>query len=412
LAAESITLESDSTPRAKSGSVPGYAFITPWAFGSLGGVSGVLRSLVSQIAGSGRVCPLVFEHGDTGVKKIGKGDSLHFKVGLRSPFDSARPWRSFLGFCYRLPGILWQMRGLCSRHKIQVINPHFVALEHLPFLLLKKLGWFKGRLILSFHGADIRSMLQSRGMERWLNRILLMGADWLVPCSEGLSEEVLMLVPERQDSVVAIQNGIDIERFLSGADAQFRPQPQFRGRTIILNVGAFEYKKAHDVLLKAYRLVLSHHPDTCLVIAGQRSSKATAQLAEEMGLSDHVVFLESLPHPQIVSLLEMCEVFVLSSRWEKGICGEGMALALLEAAAVSKPVVSTRSCGVTELITDGDTGLVVPTEDPSALATAISDMLDHPDTARKMAERLHDRVRRQFTWRRAADRYLELGLIQ
>src|SRR5262249_39965206 len=110
-----------------------------------------------------------------------------------------------------------------------------------------------------------------------------------------------------------------------------------------------------------------------------------------------LVLRENVPFQELLPLLKRADVFALSSRWEKGICGEGFAIALLEAGAACRPVVTTNSCGVAELMQDGVNGRVVPTEDPEALAGAICDVLENPQSARQMAERLHERVVGEFT---------------
>ncbi len=96
----------------------------------------------------------------------------------------------------RFPLFIWRLRRACRKYRIEVLNPHFIGLEHFSLMLFARFGGFHGPLLLSFHGSDIRSMIQTRGIERSLSRLLLKGAAALVPCSYGLGEEVLMLAPE------------------------------------------------------------------------------------------------------------------------------------------------------------------------------------------------------------------------
>ena len=83
-------------------------------------------------------------------------------------------------------------------------------------------------------------------------------------------------------------------------------------------------------------------------------------------------------------------------------------MALLEAAAAQKPVISTLSCGVEELIENGETGTVVAPEYPDELAAALVAMLDNPDEAERHARNLHNKVLQHFTWKRAYRQYLDL----
>jgi glycosyltransferase involved in cell wall biosynthesis len=308
----------------------------------------------------------------------------------------------------KAPGIMAVWGRICRELSVSVLNPHFIGLEYLPLALLRRTRLFKGRLILSLHGADIREMIQSRGLTRAVSKFLLRSADRIVPCSEGLREETLMFVPDCAAKTVAVANGVNVERFLSQETAAPLPEP-FSSRKVLLNVAAYEYKKGHDILLRAFALVRQSKPGAALVIAGARGSGETARLAADLGLERDVLLLENRPYGEIVALLRRADLFVLSSRWEKGVCGEGFAMALLEAGAAGKPVVSTLSCGVSELLTDGETARIVPTENPAALANAITETLEDPIAAARMASRLHDRVRREFTWERAYERYLALA---
>jgi glycosyltransferase involved in cell wall biosynthesis len=83
-------------------------------------------------------------------------------------------------------------------------------------------------------------------------------------------------------------------------------------------------------------------------------------------------------------------------------------VAILEAAAAGKPVVTTRTCGAAEIIEDGVTGRLVALEDAGALADAMCELLEDKEQARAMAENLRRKVLDEFTWRRAYESYVRL----
>ena len=95
----------------------------------------------------------------------------------------------------------------------------------------------------------------------------------------------------------------------------------------------------------------------------------------------------------------MMDVFALSSR------SEGMPLVLLEAGAAGLPVVATRVGGVPEVIVEGETGLMVPPENETALATALCNLLHDIPMARQMGEAARRRVVAEFSLRRMAAEY-------
>ncbi len=390
---------------------PRQAFIVGWPFNNLGGVSAVVRNLVREFARNGDLAPLVIEACPDAQEQSGAAEIPLIRQTLPSPYNETRPIKALAGFCVKMPGLLWRWRRMCLEHQIAVLNPHFIGLEFFGLMLLRRLGLFKGQLFLSFHGSDIRGMLQSRGVERYFSKLLLRGADRLIACSNALAEEIEMFVPDCKPRIVAIPNGIDAQHFLDNAEPDFVLPERFAERRKIVSVGAFEHKKGHDVLLRAFAEVKRTQPEACLILAGQTAGKLseTQQLVIELGLADDVLLLRDTPHSRIAAILQLCDLFVLSSRWEKGICGEGFAMALLEAAAAAMPVVSTASCGVAELIRDGVSGWVVPTEQPSLLAQAIEQALANPEISRCYGRTLYASVCQEFTWVGAHAKYLALA---
>ena len=102
------------------------------------------------------------------------------------------------------------------------------------------------------------------------------------------------------------------------------------------------------------------------------------------------------------ALLETLDVVALPS-WT-----EGLPLVLLEAMARGRPVVATPVGGTPELVTDGETGLLVPPRDPEALAEALRRVLDDPELARRLGEAGRARVAERFTAAEQEQRMLEI----
>jgi glycosyltransferase involved in cell wall biosynthesis len=118
-------------------------------------------------------------------------------------------------------------------------------------------------------------------------------------------------------------------------------------------------------------------------------------LVETLGLSANVRFLGKANNVQ--ELLEQCDVFCLLSR------SEGMSNALLEAMAAGIPCVATAVGGTPEVIEDGRTGYLVPSEDAGAAAERILRLLDHPEEARQIGEAARLVVRQRFSAQRMVD---------
>lgn len=389
-----------------------YCFILSWPFEVTGGVNQVVQNLLAEFQrGKDRLgAPLAMQLGwpakpaDT----LEGGGTPRIFLYLRSPYVAKRAAISAASFLAHLPGDLLKLRKICRDWNIGVLNMHFPGVEALTLVLLKKLKLFDGAVVLSLHGSDIRSAFQQKGRARRIWRFVLRHASVVVACSEGLKDEALLFEPRAH--VIAIYNGIDVDRFSAQADPEFCWPPELAGKKIIINVAQFEFRKGHDILLKAFERVRTAHPDAALVLAGFPGpvSEAVRAAIRDRGLTDSVFIMERVPHSRIYDLLHHSAVFALATRWRKGSMGEGFAIAVLEAAAAKLPMVATASCGVEEIIKDGVTGRVVPLEDDAALAAAISETLSNPEQARIMADKLYELVRERFTWRRAAEQYAAL----
>jgi glycosyltransferase involved in cell wall biosynthesis len=120
--------------------------------------------------------------------------------------------------------------------------------------------------------------------------------------------------------------------------------------------------------------------------------------AAELGMADRVLFAGY--RADAPALLRSFDVFALPSTIE------GLPLVVLEAMAAGVPVVATPVGGVGELVRDGETGLLVPPEDPDALAAALRRLLAEPETARRLTEAAGAHVAERFSERVMCERVL------
>lgn len=181
------------------------------------------------------------------------------------------------------------------------------------------------------------------------------------------------------DKLVIIPSGIDTRRF-----AGIRPPPHFRrslgipsGHLVIGTVAALADHKDYPTLLRAARLVLDAEPDISFVAVGDGPlHKQVTALARELGLGKRFLFTGF--REDIGSFLKVFDVFVLASKTE------GLGTSVLDAQALALPVAACRAGGIPEIIADRETGLLVPTGDPAALAAALLELARDPDLRAKL----------------------------
>jgi glycosyltransferase involved in cell wall biosynthesis len=187
-----------------------------------------------------------------------------------------------------------------------------------------------------------------------------------------------------------IYNGVDLSRYDSQEACCTLPDEYGMepGSEIVGVVARLEPEKGHATLLEAWPLVLRSVPDVYLLIVGEGSRREALEAqARDLRIAHRVVFTGR--RDDVPAVTAALDVAVLPSY------REAQGLSVLEAMALSRPVVASNVGGIPEMITDGITGLLVPPHDPEALAGAIIRLLrDHPyaDTlGRAGHDMVHDR---------------------
>jgi glycosyltransferase involved in cell wall biosynthesis len=191
------------------------------------------------------------------------------------------------------------------------------------------------------------------------------------------------------DRTTVIPNAVALERFARTPDRALRATLEDgSGRPIALVPARLEAQKGHDHLLAAARRL----PGVRFVCVGDGSLRDTLVAdARRLGVDDRVAFLGF--RPDVDALLAVCDLVVLPSIYE------GLPLALIEAMAAGIAVVATDVGGTSELVIDGETGLLVAVGDPVALADAVAALVGDDARRRRLAAAGRDRAHAHFSSR-------------
>ena len=167
--------------------------------------------------------------------------------------------------------------------------------------------------------------------------------------------------------VEVLQHGIDVEsvaKAVADRDAVRAELGFGLDQIVVGTVANFRPQKDYPNLLQAARLVADRQPSVKFVAVGQGVEEAeTTELRDSMGLAEDVIFTGL--RNDAVRVMGACDIFTLASQWE------GLPVALMEALALGLPVVATNVGGVAEVMRDGVDALLVPPQDPVALADGI-----------------------------------------
>jgi glycosyltransferase involved in cell wall biosynthesis len=210
----------------------------------------------------------------------------------------------------------------------------------------------------------------------------------------AVSRAIVHKIAEERPSSVPVSlvhNGVDLARYdrteaccTLAEDYGLAP-----GAQIVGVVGRLEPEKGHPTLIEAWPRVLRAVPNAYLLIVGEGSRReALEHQVAELGIGSRVIF--SGRRDDVPAVTAALDVAVLPSY------REAQGLTILEAMALSRPVVASNVGGIPEMVEDGRTGLLVPPHDPVALAAAITRLLvDHP-LADMLGRAGHDLVHERF----------------
>lgn len=247
-------------------------------------------------------------------------------------------------------------------------------------------------LIITRHVLDEPSANWRQSMRARLALVAAHRADAIVAVSTEAAERLVEIGRLPHTAIRVIPNGIELERFkgpeITARGAQVRrelgfgPDDRFVLVPAVLRAG-----KGHEVLLAALPAIRARVPSARVVFSGSGEREAALRLqAKPHG--NAVLFLGA--REDIPELLSACDLVVLPS------LAEALPTALMEAAAVGRPVVATRVGGTADLVEDGRTGLLVPAGGPAELADAMVALLTNAARARAFGEAARRRAHERF----------------
>lgn len=254
------------------------------------------------------------------------------------------------------------LANYCREKSIDIIHAHNGRDYWLAGLA--KYFYPKLKVVITRH---ILSPLKSSVLHRWLYGKV----DQVIAVSHSVKNRISVFP---SDKITVIYNGIDIDKFSTAEPGALRRELGISAETKIVGmVGRVHPSKGHITFLQSIPEILSKHPDTVFVVVG--SGEYISQL-EKMNNEVHFLGKRS----DIPEIMKDLDVFVMASQ------NEPFGLVTVEAMAAGTAVVATNTGGTAEIITDGETGLLVPPQDPAKLAQAVIRVLTGGKLTAKLKE--------------------------
>lgn len=231
--------------------------------------------------------------------------------------------------------------------------------------------------------------------EEWDLRTKLNDSAWGVTCT-GVNAAHLKGLCDDPDKIELVYHGLDFSAFPQPSGAP--SQRDGSGEPVrIVSVGRAVAKKGYDDLLTA----LAQLPDTLnwqfTHIGGGELSEALKAQADQLGLSERVIWRGAQPRETVIETLQRADLFVLPSKITPSGDRDGLPNVLMEAQSLGLCCLSTQVSAIPELITDGQTGRLVAPGAPDALAPALAKLIAEPETRATLGRNASAHVRKAFS---------------
>jgi len=217
--------------------------------------------------------------------------------------------------------------------------------------------------ILTLQSGDLDSDKKQRRIPGWLWKRIHVSPHLVTAISGFLAARARRLGTEERDLTV-LPNGVDL--------AHIKPRtPERRVAHRVVCVARLSWEKGLPFLLEAMVEVKKKFSDVHLVLVGDGVLRGELERkAKDLGIADAVLFKGNLPNAEALEVVKTADVFACPS------LAEGLGIVFIEAQACGVPVIGTDVGGIPDVIEDGKTGLLVPSEDPTALAASIVRLMD------------------------------------
>lgn len=367
----------------------------PWKFDMLGGVDVVIdllwRGLEKRFPGMATIGIQNWEfHGDL-TDDQGRR-FLHLNLPAPPSAEGSLPLRYLVTLARRLPTLLHELK----KREITTINVHFPSLNIYPLALLRRLGLWRGRIVLSFHGSDVKGVIPSSTI--W--KTIAEQTNAITACSAALAQHINELKLFQQP-IQVVHNGIDIEAFQ--AESRRPLWTNLSQKPYLINVGNFVPTKGQEIIIKAFSKIAAEYPEITLVLAGGEDNGVCLAnlrtLATSLCLQERISFIINVPHDQIPSLLSGATAFVHAAH------AEAFGLVLIEAGVLGVPIIATEVGGTPEVV--GSEGAqLYQVGDINALTHCLRLTLTGDTESRKRVEQMSARICAKFSAQKMTENYL------
>ncbi len=264
---------------------------------------------------------------------------------------------------------------------------------------------FRLPYVILIHGFDLVDSWRQSRLDNLVSGLILKDAALILANSEYTKRVVLERIGDVEGKVTVINPGVDPDIFRPGIDTSAVKQLYGIGDSrVILTVSRLVPKKNHDNILRALVKVVQKIPNLKYLIVGKGPEEARLKsIVEQLGIQEQVVFTGFVKHTTLPPYYCLCDVFIMPS-CVAGDNFESFGIVFSEASACGKPVIGSKTGGISDAVIDGVTGLLVEPNDVNDIAQALTSLLMDEQLSQTLGKNGRARVENELTWQAMGDR--------
>lgn len=318
-------------------------------------------------------------------ERLAYGQGLLFNV--RKDFLAAVGVLPFLISCF-LNSLL-----LYIREPIAVIHTHWLIPQGFIGAVFHKM--WKIPHVATVHGSDL-NIITNHKILAPVGRFIIRHSNVVTVNSTYMKQQMISFAPDCRLNIRVVPMGIDLEKYRERSFSDFKEK--YKASHFILSVGRLIDWKGTIFLIDAMSEVIRSFPNAVLLVAGSGpEKKSLVRRVHELELDKNVKFLGIVNNEALCSLYQSADIFVLPSIQKDGKT-EALGVVLLEAMAAGCPVIGSNVGGIPDIITDGESGFLVPEQNPAMLSEKIVVLLSDSLLSEKFRKAGYETVQQRFSW--------------
>jgi len=292
------------------------------------------------------------------------------------------------------PSLLITLRNIIKDKKIDIVHGQGARAEFYARIAARLAGEtnYVSTIAMPVEGYNVPFLIKQ--IYRFFDRLSEKYVERFIVVSDVLKDIMIRKHGIAADKVIRIYNGIEIEHYdperMDASRNNVRHELGLNEKTSIIGaIGRLVWQKGFEYLIRSFPEVLKSCPDAWLLLVGDGPLRANLEvLSEALDMKDKIIFAGF--RSDIKEVLASMDILVIPSLLE------GFPMVTLEAMAMAKPIVATDIDGLREQIIDGESGILLPPEDPNALTTSIVKLLNDPQLAVRMGSYARKQVEKEF----------------